>query len=260
MSGVLLFTREMNNAISKALRTSKSIRVQKALRDEISHWLFLRTWDDPLPRKDERHFRISLATDASASGWGGSLTLSDHVVEVSDYWTEAEQGLDISTKEALALDKIPLSFPDSLRNAWVDGWLTTRQWSIRGNDRVGRVSLNGAIKKLFFTTAKLNISLHLSFILTGENEADTPSCQFTTLDCKLHPHIWAKVQEEFGGQRGHACDLMALDSNVMTDRDGSPLPHFTPHPSPQSLKGRVGEVHPPHLVLPLTMDKGVRSE
>ena len=27
---------------------------------------------------------------------------------------------------------------------------------------------------------------------------------------------------------------MALDSNAMTDQDGSLLPHFTPHPSPQS--------------------------
>jgi len=77
----------------------------------------LRTWDDPLSWRDERHLRISLATDTSASGWGGSETLSDRVVEVSGYWTEAEQGLDISTKEALALDKVLLSFPNCLRNA-----------------------------------------------------------------------------------------------------------------------------------------------
>ena len=77
----------------------------------------MRTWDDPLSWRDERHLRISLATDTSASGWGGSETLSDRVVEVSGYWTEAEQGLDISTKEALALDKVLLSFPNCLRNA-----------------------------------------------------------------------------------------------------------------------------------------------
>ena len=96
------------------------------------------------------------------------------------------------------------------------------------------MSLNDAIKKLFFTTAKLNISLHLSFIPTSENEADVPSRPLTTRDCKLRPDIWAEVQEEFGGLRGYTCDLKALDSDVMTDRDGSPLPQFTPHPSPQS--------------------------
>ena len=54
----------------------------KLLKEEISDWLFLRTGDDPLPWRDERHLQISLATDASASGWGGSVTLSDRVVEV----------------------------------------------------------------------------------------------------------------------------------------------------------------------------------
>ena len=119
--GALLFTREMNRAISKALRTSAPIKIDRTLRNEISHWLFLRTWDDPLPWRDERHIRISLATDASASRWGGSVTLSDRTIEVSDYWKEEEQHLDISTKEALALDKVLLSFSDSLENAWVDG-------------------------------------------------------------------------------------------------------------------------------------------
>lgn len=38
--GVLLFTREMNAAISKALCTSRPVKMDKDLRDEISHWLF----------------------------------------------------------------------------------------------------------------------------------------------------------------------------------------------------------------------------
>lgn len=33
---------------------------------------------------------------------------------------------------------------------------------------------------------------------------------------------------------GHSCDLMALDSNVMKDLLGNPLPHFTPSSSPGS--------------------------
>ena len=49
------------------------------------------------------------------------MTLNDRTVEASDYWTKEEQELDISAKEALALDKVLLSFSDSLKNAWVDG-------------------------------------------------------------------------------------------------------------------------------------------
>ena len=51
------------------------------------------------------------------------------------------------------------------------------------------------------------------------------------LHCKLHPKLWQRAQQEFGGLKGHTCNLMALDSNTMTDQDGFLLPHFTPHPS-----------------------------
>lgn len=76
--GAPLLNREMSNAISMALCTSKPIKAQMALKDGFSHWLILRT-------RDEHHLRKSLATDATASGWGGSVTLSDRVDEVSDY-------------------------------------------------------------------------------------------------------------------------------------------------------------------------------
>ena len=46
--------------------------------------------------------------------------------------------------------------------------------------------------------------------------------------------LWQIVQKEFGGREGHTCDLMALDSNSMTDAHGYSLPHFTPIPSPGS--------------------------
>ena len=96
------------------------------------------------------------------------------------------------------------------------------------------MSLNRAIKKLFFTNARLNIALHLMYIPSKENEADTPSRRLTTLDCKLHPRLWQRKQVECAGPKEHTCDLMALDSNAMTDQDGSLLPHLTPQPSPQS--------------------------
>jgi len=135
----------------------------------------------------------------------------------------------------LALDEVLFSFPDSLRNAWVVGLVDNQAVVYSWQRQGGRsTSSNKAIKKLFFTTAKLKISLYLAYIPTNENEADVPSRGLTTLDCKLHPDVWTKVQQEFGGTKGHTCDLMALDSNAMTDQDGFPLPHFTPHPSPLS--------------------------
>ena len=114
--GALLFTREINLAISKGMRTHRLIKIYKKLRDEIAHWLFLETWDDPIPWTDERHVRISLASDASGSGWGASVFLYE-TVTTSDYWSDEEKTFDIATREALALNKALASFPDLFRNA-----------------------------------------------------------------------------------------------------------------------------------------------
>lgn len=58
------------------------------------------------------------------------------------------------------------------------------------------MSLNRAIKKLFFTATFLNIALHLMCIPSKENEADGPSRRLTTLYCKPSSEVMAKVQEE----------------------------------------------------------------
>lgn len=119
VQGTILFTREMNNTIAKGLYSGKQVQVYDALRNEIAHWLFLEKWDDPLPWRDERHLRVTLATDASGLGWGGSISLPNEI-NISDYWTSEEQGYGIATKEALPLNKVLLSLSDTLRNAWVD--------------------------------------------------------------------------------------------------------------------------------------------
>ena len=124
------------------------------------------------------------------------------------------------------------------------------------------MSLTKVIKKLFFTTSKLNIALHLMYITSKEKEADAPSRRLTTFDCKLHPKSWQRVQQEFGGPKGHTCDLMALHLNATTDQDGSLLPDFTPHPSPQScgvnffaqdLSSGAPFLEYPHVFPPLSL-------
>lgn len=233
--GARLFTREMNSAVSRGLRTNRNVKVEKKLREEIEHWLFLKTWDDPLPWRDERHLQITLASDASGSGWGASLRLLEGEKIASDYWNDQEVELDIAVKEALALDKSLNAFAELLRNARVDALVDSMAvvgaWSNQG----GRsANLNMAIKRLFFTTLRLNIGLQTTYIRTDINPADHPSRRLSALDSKLSPCLWYIVQREFGGPGGHTCDLMALDSNTMHDKDNRPLPHFTPGPSLQS--------------------------
>ena len=65
-----LFTREMNTAISRGLRSQKPILLRGALREEIAHWLLLENWDNvkPIWWCDDRHIQISVSTDSSSSG------------------------------------------------------------------------------------------------------------------------------------------------------------------------------------------------
>lgn len=230
-----LFTREMNNAISVGLRTLKPIPLKGELRDEIAHWLFLEGWDDPLHWRDEKHFRVKVASDASRAGWGG-IIVSPFDLETSDYWSEDELSWDIATKEAEAINRVLLSFSDHVRDSRVDMMVDNQAVIHVWNNHGGRSrSLNTAIKNVFFTTLRLNILLRLSYVPSQENPADLPSRRVSSLDSKLSTEVWEKIQREFGGEDGHSIDLMALDSNVMIDKLGHPLPHFTPHPSPLSL-------------------------
>lgn len=97
--GAKLFTREMNTAISRGLRSQKPILLRGALREEIAHWLLLENWDNakPIWWRDERHIQNSMASDSSSSGWGVT-TVSPDRREPLGYWTQEEFTWDIVTK------------------------------------------------------------------------------------------------------------------------------------------------------------------
>ena len=54
------------------------------------------------------------------------------------------------------------------------------------NSQRGRsLELNMALKRRFIATSKLNLSLLMSYIQTGQNPADAPSRRLSHLDSKL---------------------------------------------------------------------------
>ena len=230
-----LFTREMSAAISRGMRTMKPIAIRGALRDEIAHWLFLEGWDDPLPWREEKHLQINIATDASQTGWGGVIS-TPVKQEASDYWSKDEMMLDIATREAMAVDKVLQAFKHLVKDCRVDVMIDNQAVMHAWTNQGGKShALNEAIKALFFTTVDLNLLLRMLYVPSRENPADPPSRRLSSLDYTLTPETWSEIQRVFGGLNGHSCDLMALDSNAMTDKQGNHLPHFTPCPSPGSI-------------------------
>ena len=91
--------------------------------------------------------------------------------------------------------------------------------------------LNDALKELFQTLLAQNISLCLQFVPCPLNQADALSRVLSDKDCMLAPEPWRELESLFGP---HTFDLMALDSNAQIGCSGSPLPHFTPFPTPGS--------------------------
>ena len=173
--------------------------------------------------------------DASQTGWGGVIS-TPVKQETSDYWSNDEMMLDIATREAIAVDKVLHAFKELVKDCRVVVMIVNLAVMHAWNNQGGKDrDLNNAIKALFFTTMDLNILLHVWYVPSQQNPADAPCRRLSSFDYTLTSEIWNEVQLRFEGEKGHSCDLMALDSNTMPDRLGCPLPHFTPYPSPCSI-------------------------
>ncbi|MES9880230.1 MAG: reverse transcriptase domain-containing protein [Sedimenticola sp.] len=231
-----LYTREMNRAVSEGLKTGSSAQIQGELRNEIEHWKFIDNWDGCLKWKSEKHLTLSVSSDASLFKWGGVATLPEKgEVEISDFWQDNMKRFPIMVLEAHALLNVLKSFAPSLGHGRVDANVdNTALIAAWNNEGCKSPELNVVLKEIFNFTVEHDIYLNLIYIPSAENPADGPSRSITKLDSMLSDSSWGKIQSYFGSATGHTFDLMALDSNCMTDIEGNVLPHFTPHPTPNS--------------------------
>ncbi|CAH3031915.1 unnamed protein product, partial [Pocillopora meandrina] len=157
---------------------------------------------------------------------------------------------EMSRAIASSLDDGQVSMTDALREEishwrYLDDWKDTLPWRDEKHVRIaistdasgyGRRSpqLTSATKRLYFALSSRNVQLNLSYVPSKENVAGFPSRTMPRVDSKLSISAFERVDKEFGGVEGHSFDLMSLDSNVMKNKDGFSLPHFTPFPSPDS--------------------------
>ena len=232
--GARLFTNEINMAISRASLSSRPAKVEGGLRKELEQWLFLESWDGSLPWRLEHHRQIRLFSDASSYAWGGCLGQGPIYVSTSDYWDASTQRHGIVVKETLALANVLLAFGPKVRNSWVDVF-TDNQALVKAWQSQGARSpaFSTALKAVFSAMCGLNVDLHLFYIPSANNLADSPSRRLTLQDAQLCSALWEYIQEKFGGTQGHSVDLMALPSNCQTDLKGQALPFFSPFPTPR---------------------------
>ena len=234
-----LFSNEAYRAISRCSKASTSqFRITKDLRKELLHWRFLDSWEGFLPWRDERHFQLTLFSDASFSGWGACLKLPGEApVEARGYWDETSRGYHIAAKETRALFNAVQCLLAKSFNARVDVFVDNKVLLDSWEKQISKSPIiSDTLKDLFLFTMAHNLSLSLHYVPSHLNPADQPSRVLSDLDCTLSQDMWKRIDTTFGP---HTIDLMALPSNVHHNRSGNPLPFFSPFPCPQSAGTNV---------------------
>lgn len=229
--GCKLFCREINAGISHGLKNSRSVKISGSLKEEIEHWRFVDKWQDCSKWRLEFHKTISMYTDSSGFRYGACVRLGEKDLVLGDYWSENDTR-PIHVKEADAILRSLLSLSsmvqDSRVDVYTDSMAVIGSWSSQGKRCK---ELNDIIKDVFQFIVAKNIDLRLTFVSSKLNEADKPSRVLSAADTMLSQKSWMLVETAYGP---HSIDLMALDSNTMSSKDGMPLKHFTPCATPLS--------------------------
>ena len=144
--------------MSKVLSYPRAVPVSHDLRQELEHWRFLDSWSGFLPWKDEKHFQLTVLSDASGSGWGGVLRLPDHPQkEIHGHWDLHQSDLPIIVKEAMALLFVLQNVVRLLLNARVDYFFynvpLVTCWKKDGSRNA---HVNAVLKEIFHLTLSTN--------------------------------------------------------------------------------------------------------
>ena len=171
-----LFIREMSSALARAPANGQ-VPLNEFLKEELSYWRFLDNWEQYLPWKEEKHYTVSLSTNASGHGWACVLHLPSGDQSFRDYWNPDQRELCISSKEMLALVHAIKALPQEICNgrldAYVDSQVMIGAWNAQGSKKSPQ--LTRVTKQLFFALSSRNIQLNLQYLPSQENQADAPS-------------------------------------------------------------------------------------
>lgn len=178
---------------------------------------------------DEKHISVSIHSDASDSGWGGTLERQGHPrQETHGYWDDQFRQLPIAAREAQALLLTLTHLLANIRNVWVDAFVDNQvalhSWE-RQTSKSPRIT--SIMKEMFLFCSAHQISLSVLFVPSKLNIADGLSRLISDLDAKLSIRARAQNDSVFGP---HSIDLMAIPENVqMTQLSRPPSPFLLPN-------------------------------
>ena len=223
-----LYTRMTVNSISRCQRLGAPVKLETDLRAEISHWRFIDTWSGCVSWHTEDHRVVTtLASDASLSRWGATLTLLEGLIQTGDYFGQLLGGRDIATKEAFTLQYALQAFSPHLENTRVDAMVDNKvlyhAWLCQG---CRNQEVNQALESIFDVTLCYNMAVSIQWVPSASSPADQPSCEWSDADVQLALPLWERVEALHGP---HTIDFIVLDSNTKCPR------RYMPSPSPLSM-------------------------
>ena len=176
-----LYSNSMYQAISRASKTScPQIKLLPTLRNEISHWRFLDSWQGFLPWKDESHLQVQLFSDASNFGWGGCLFSPGlPKVVIRGYWDEAVRGRPIIVKEIQALRLTLENLLHCSENTRVDVFVHNKALVSSLESQVSKSpEVSDVMKSIFQFSLSRNLSISLQYVPSRITPADLPPAPF----------------------------------------------------------------------------------
>ena len=96
--GAKFYIREMAQVVGRASPKGE-IQLTAGLHEELEFWRFLDEWDKHFPCKDEKHWVLSVSTDALLSRWAGVIHCQPNDVVLGDFWESDLAELNINVKE-----------------------------------------------------------------------------------------------------------------------------------------------------------------
>lgn len=182
----ILYTREMNSAISLGIKSQSNITLDGYLQREIISWRFLDNWKGKLKWKSENHIPLQCSLMHQLLNGAAFSKSTEFSTQVGDSWETDMISLPIMVLEARALLNVLKSLSDKIKGHRVDANVDNQALiCVWNNEGSKSFQLNYVIKEIFQFTLDFDIILNLCYIPSKDNIADLPSRSITKCDATI---------------------------------------------------------------------------
>ena len=205
----------------------------KSVHRALTVWVSILHRFEGMPWMRTEHDTIRVQTDASSIRWGGVLKTSDGAtaLTVGEEFAPEELGLDIETKEAMAVVRVlqgimtvggEAALAGKRVNVWIDNQALVFAM-LNGASR--NKTVHAQLEQLFWVKVDCKCMITPIWWDTKANwEADGVTRVLKDDDWRLCREAFLQVWDRFGP---FDMDLMASSVNVQSTPSGSPLPFYS---------------------------------